>query len=68
MLALDLRQILVPAIDRFLLQLLQTEREGTHEIVARGAIPIPHLDQETLVTILRLQLTVVGAKERELFV
>jgi hypothetical protein len=52
-----LGQQLEPAVHRRLDQLGDSERQGSHEIVAGCSVPIPNLNQQPTVFVLGLQLT-----------
>lgn len=51
-----LREQLEPTVCGILDDLRNAKRQGAHEIVARSAIPVPHLNQYAPVLVLRLQI------------
>ena len=55
-LALFLRQQFEPSVDLFLEDLGDAERERAHEVVARGSVPVPHLDEQPSVLVVGLQV------------
>ena len=57
-LALLLREQLEPAVLRGLDHLRDAEGHRAHEVVPRGAVPVPDLDQQTAVLVVRLEIAV----------
>lgn len=59
-LALFLREQLVPAVRGGFEEFGDPEGQGAHEVVPRGPIPVPHLDQQAAVLVFGLQLAESG--------
>lgn len=55
-LSLLLRQQLIPPINRFLDQFRYSERERAHEVIPRRPVPVPNLDQQSSVFVLRSEI------------
>ncbi len=57
-LPLLLRQQLEPAVLWHLDDLGDAKGHGAHEVVPRGAVPVPHLHQQTTILVFRLEITI----------
>lgn len=56
-LALVLGEQLEPAVGGVLDDLRDAKGQGAHEVVARGAVPVPYLDQDASILVLGLKVT-----------